>query len=138
MIFGWINTLILLAISVLHVYWAVGGRWAHQAALPVMENGDMPKPGSFMTFMVAVAVALMAVLHLLRMNVIETSISSQRLNFGLYGLTVVFTLRAIGEFRYVGFFKRPSTSRFAYLDTRFYSPLCLLIAINALFTNLMI
>lgn len=37
-------------------------------------------------------------------------------------------LRGVGEFRYVGLFKRVKGSRFARNDTRFYSPLCLMLA----------
>jgi lipopolysaccharide/colanic/teichoic acid biosynthesis glycosyltransferase len=36
--------------------------------------------------------------------------------------------RAVGEFKYVGFFKRVRDSKFATLDTFVYSPLCLLLA----------
>jgi hypothetical protein len=39
-------------------------------------------------------------------------------------LAAVFALRAIGDFRYVGFFKRVRNTGFARLDTRAYSPLC--------------
>lgn len=42
---------------------------------------------------------------------------------------VAALLRSIGDFRYVGFFKRARGSRFAELDTRFYSPLCLPLAL---------
>jgi hypothetical protein len=41
--------------------------------------------------------------------------------------------RAIGEFRYVGFFKRVRGSRFARLDTLLYSPLRLLLAVGVAF-----
>ena len=44
----------------------------------------------------------------------------------------VFTLRAVGDFRLVGFFKRPSDSRFARRDTRLYSPLCLALGLALL------
>ena len=37
-------------------------------------------------------------------------------------------MRAIGDFRYVGFFKRVRGSRFARMDTTLYSPLCLALA----------
>jgi len=40
-------------------------------------------------------------------------------------LALVLLLRAIGDFRLVGFFKRIRGSRFARLDTVLYSPLCL-------------
>jgi hypothetical protein len=36
--------------------------------------------------------------------------------------------RAIGDFKYLGLFKRVRGSRFATLDTFVYSPLCLLLA----------
>jgi hypothetical protein len=36
----------------------------------------------------------------------------------------VFGLRAIGDFRYLGFFKRVTGTRFARADTLIYSPLC--------------
>ena len=38
-------------------------------------------------------------------------------------IAAAFALRAIGDFRYVGFFKRIRDSRFAHLDTIAYSPL---------------
>jgi len=45
-----------------------------------------------------------------------------------YALALGLLARAIGEFKYVGFFKRVRGSRFATLDTFVYSPLCLLLA----------
>ncbi len=36
--------------------------------------------------------------------------------------------RAVGDFKYVGFFKKLRDSRFATLDSWLYSPLCLLLA----------
>jgi len=41
----------------------------------------------------------------------------------------VFALRAIGDFRHVGFFKRVRGCRFARLDTLAYSPLCTALAL---------
>ena len=43
-------------------------------------------------------------------------------------IATAFTLRAVGEFKYVGFFKRIRGTQFARMDTRFYSPLCLGVA----------
>jgi hypothetical protein len=47
---------------------------------------------------------------------------------GLWLVAGTFLLRAIGDFHYVGFFKRQRESRFAKLDTLVYSPICLLLA----------
>jgi hypothetical protein len=47
-----------------------------------------------------------------------------------YGLALGLLLRAVGEFRYVGLFKRVRGTKFAVLDTYVYSPLCLLLAVG--------
>jgi hypothetical protein len=47
-----------------------------------------------------------------------------------YLLALGLLARAVGEFRYVGFFKRVRGSRFARLDTLIYSPVCLLLAVG--------
>jgi hypothetical protein len=48
---------------------------------------------------------------------------------GLWLIAGVFMLRAIGEFKYVGFFKKVRKTAFGLNDTKFYSPLCLLIGL---------
>jgi hypothetical protein len=48
---------------------------------------------------------------------------------GVWAMAAIFTVRAIGDFRYVGFFKTVRNTRFAELDTLVYTPLCLLLAI---------
>ena len=46
-------------------------------------------------------------------------------------------LRAFGDFKHVGFFKTSKNSRFSALDTRYYSPLCLLLGILILVLELL-
>jgi len=41
----------------------------------------------------------------------------------------IFLLRAIGDFNYVGFFKKIKDTNFGKMDSKYYSPLCLVIAI---------
>ena len=43
-------------------------------------------------------------------------------------LSLVFCVRAVGDFRFVGFFKRVRGTPFAIWDTRLFSPLYLLLA----------
>jgi hypothetical protein len=50
---------------------------------------------------------------------------------GLWGLALVFMLRAVGNLRTFGFFKNITGTPFARWDTWLYSPLCLLIALLA-------
>lgn len=52
------------------------------------------------------------------------------LTWSAYALSLGLFLRAIGEFRLVGFFKRVRGTRFAQLDTLAFSPLCLLLSVG--------
>jgi hypothetical protein len=55
---------------------------------------------------------------------------------GIWVLAAVFAARAVGDFRYVGFFKRVRDSRFARRDSRLFSPLCAAIALAAAMVGL--
>ena len=55
---------------------------------------------------------------------------------GLWIIAGIFILRAIGDFRYVGFFKSVKQSAFARADSRYYSPLCLLIGVLGIMIEL--
>ena len=52
--------------------------------------------------------------------------------YGNLAIGGIFLLRAVGDFRYVGFFKKVKNTAFARNDTRYYSPLCLLLGVIAL------
>ena len=47
---------------------------------------------------------------------------------GVWAVSVVYLARSIGEFCYLGFFKKVRHTDFGRLDTLIYSPLCLLVA----------
>ena len=111
-------TAILLALAALHVYWALGGRWGIAHTIPTINQRPVINPGPLATFVVAALLTLAAWL-----------VASRTLTtLAPWTLSLVFALRAIGEFRLVGFFKRIKGTDFARWDTRLYSPLCLLMA----------
>jgi Protein of unknown function (DUF3995) len=128
-----INALIFIAIAALHVYWAAGGsKWA-DAVLPEMP-GNAQKlfiPGKLITLAVAVGLLFFAFISL-GINGLFSSFLSNR--FFLYGNAVVgiiFLLRAIGDFKYAGFFKKVKETMFARNDTKYFTPLCTIISIIA-------
>ncbi|TAE33558.1 MAG: DUF3995 domain-containing protein [Cytophagales bacterium] len=131
MIFALLNTAILLLLSLLHAYWGFGGRWGWNEALPERDGVKVLKPHAFDCFVVAAGLAAFAGLHLHRIGLLQVSLPDWLTQYGLWAVGGLFLLRALGDFRYVGLFKRIRNSRFAYLDTRFYVPLCLLLALNA-------
>lgn len=138
--FPLLNTLILLAISGIHFFWAFGGRWGAEAAIPTNKEGKSVLtnsgqfPGVFATLIVAFGILAMALLHLEKVQMLSLPIPAWINAYGLKIIAGIFLLHAIGDFRYVGFFKKIKETKFADLDTKYYSPLCLVLSINAFIT----
>ena len=119
---------VLLLIALLHVYWALGGRVSFGAAIPSVGGVAVFTPSPAATFAVAVAIAGAALVVALAGGVVTLPLPSWSY-VGAAGLLVlVFAARAIGDFRFVGFFKTRGDGAFAQLDTWLFSPLCLVLA----------
>jgi hypothetical protein len=124
-----ILSFIFFFLSGLHIYWGLGGRRGLAAAVPRKANGAKRiNPSAFDCFVVAFLLLGAGIFVLVRAHLLSINLPSWLLHTGSWVLLVIFTARAIGEFRYVGFFKKVKSSRFARLDTKYYSPLCVLIA----------
>lgn len=118
-----------LCLSLVHFYWAFGGRIGVAAAIPERDGKPAFQPSTLATLAVAVGLALCAVVvaHAAGLSLpFPRSVSVWLTR----ALAVVLFLRAIGDFRLVGFLKRVRGTRFARLDTAVYSPLCLALAIG--------
>lgn len=114
-------------LSCLHVYWAFGGTWASQKVVPLKPDGTpLFSPGPGITLIVALLFFLGASYYLTGL----VGLHSFQGAFAYPGwmIALIFLLRSIGDFRYVGFLKRVGGSDFARLDTLLYSPLCLMLS----------
>jgi hypothetical protein len=120
---------IFLVLSGVHFYWLLGGKWGLGSAIPTNLNGrPLIQPGPLATLAVAVGLLFMGLATLLRGGLLQFDWLSNRVGeWAVWGVAVVFLLRAVGDFKYVGFFKKEKGSLFARMDTRYYSPLCLAI-----------
>jgi protein-S-isoprenylcysteine O-methyltransferase Ste14 len=135
MVFAFTNFAILLVVSIIHIYWGLGGHWGLRESLPERNDIAAFQPGRVATLVVAVIFGGIALFYLYKagqFSLVDSFIPNWLSNYGLWLLAAVFLLRAIGDFHYVGFTKRIRNSRFAELDTKFYSPLCLLLSANTL------
>ncbi|MEO4010454.1 DUF3995 domain-containing protein [Chromobacterium piscinae] len=110
------------------MFW--GGSTGFSSAIPEVDGRKLFQPSAIGTAIVALLLALSAVAIVLHEGRFfpETSWLARLLKWGLLALSAGMLLRGVGEFRYVGLFKRVKGSRFARNDTRFYSPLCLMLA----------
>lgn len=86
-------------------------------------------PGLLPTFIVAFGLLGFGLFILVKSGLINFNFPMWLDNYGLWIIASVFILRAIGEFNYVGFFKKIKHKKFGQNDTKFYSPLCLTIGI---------
>lgn len=128
--------LIFLFLSALHIYWGFGGKWGNGAVIPTKyDNSKMMMPGPIPTFTVAAGLLFFGVVVFL--NSFDLHLNSIPgigviRKYGLGLIAAIFILRAVGEFNYLGFFKKHKNTNFGRNDTRYYSPLCLLIGILAI------
>jgi uncharacterized protein DUF3995 len=132
MIAGAAAIVILLLAAAVHVYWAAGGKAGKAAAVPTAAGRAVIKPSAMSTAMVAAGLCVMAALVALRIGWLKlpgVAADHVLLQIAVWLIAAVFALRAVGDFRYVGFFKRTRDSKFARLDTLAYSPLCAALAV---------
>ncbi len=115
---------VLAGLSAVHLYWAFGGRRGQDAVVPTVDGRPRFSPSRTATVVVATLLALSAVL-------VAGGVArwSPRFAFrvGSAGVGLVLVARAVGEGRYVGFFKRELGTEFARRDSWLYSPLCLVL-----------
>jgi len=133
---------VFVALSLLHVYWACGGRWGWDAALPEQPARAAPAsatariklftPSRAATLRVAGALATVGLLVSLRAGLFAPPLRHWVLTTTLTIAAVVFLLRALGDFHWVGFFKQDSHSTFACWDTAVFSPLCVALGVGLL------
>lgn len=136
MILSLINAIILIIISAIHFYWAFGGKWATDRVFPEIKSTKPIKPSILATVVVAFAFLGFAIVYLNKINLFSIRLPQVIEQYGTWVLSVVFIIRAIGEFKYVGFFKTMKDSKFAEMDTKFYSPLCLYLGLSSLIISL--
>ena len=129
--FSSLNASILLIISLLHAYWMLGGQWGFAAALPTDESGkQMLNPKVFDCGMVAIGLMCMSIYVFSISKIINLPLPNVVSKYGIWVIALIFLARAIGDFKYVGFFKKIKNTRFAELDSRFYTPLCLYLGLT--------
>lgn len=121
---------VLSALAVLHIAWALGSQRGFTAAIPEIDGEPAFRPGRGMTLAVAALLLVAAALCAWQGGLLGF-IPSRLSTVGAWMLAMLFAVRAVGDFRLVGFFKRVQGTRFARMDTRVYSPLCAVIAVLA-------
>ena len=115
------DSFIFIVLGLVHFYWAFGGTFAFNNALPATREGvKLFNPGKFLTIVVGIVLLFLAYMVLK----IESSI---------FILVILCAIRVIGDFHYVGFLKKIKFTSFAVYDTKYFSPLCFYLAVSLAF-----
>lgn len=121
---------VFLFLAGLHVFWAL--TLVPDGVRPTFADEPLPQPQPLLTSSVALPLTLAAVVVLARAGLILGRLPAWVPRVGCWGLGLIMVFRAVGELRFVGFFKSIRDTRFAVWDTWLYSPLCLLLGLGAL------
>ena len=127
----------LALLGMIHVYWALGGRIGADAAVPERPGSAHAISGHLLftpsrgaTLLVAAALLAAALVVLGCAGAVALPLPHWALRAGVALLAGLMFLRAIGDGCWVGLLKRVRGTRFAYLDTWLFVPLCLLLGVG--------
>ena len=121
---------VFVVLGVWHFHMALNHTSGESGAVPSVAGKPLFVPSKLMTVAVGVVLLLFAALVVATAGMLSIGLSPWLLVLLSYALALGLLARAVGEFKYVGFFKRVRGSRFATLDSYVFSPLCLLLAIG--------
>jgi len=137
MILSILLSILLIGLGLIHFNWVVGGNFGFSESLPTKENGErVLNPKKIDSAIVGIGLTAFGFFYLLKSGVIEFIIPGWIMAYGSWIIPIIFLLRAIGEFKYVGFFKKIKKTEFGKLDTKLFSPLCLIIGIFGIIIEL--
>ncbi|TYP74642.1 DUF3995 domain-containing protein [Paenibacillus methanolicus] len=134
---AWIVGFTLMLLSGIHLYWLAGGKKGMAAALPGTGSKPLFRPTMAATGAVAIALAAAGWFVFALGGVANRSMVPDFLfPFGGWALSAVFILRAVGDLRWVGIFKKHKGTSFARWDSALYTPLCVCLGIGLMWITL--
>jgi hypothetical protein len=122
---------LFLVLALWHVWMAFGPAMdGVSGGVPSVGGKPLFVPSRATTLVVAVGLLLLGGLVAATAGLVPIGIPLNLLSWMSYALAAGLFARAVGEFRYVGFFKRVRGTPFARMDTLFYSPLCVALGVG--------
>ncbi|MFN2425797.1 MAG: DUF3995 domain-containing protein [Candidatus Binatia bacterium] len=124
--------LCLFTLATVHFYWGLCCIDGRPMLVPELDGKPAYKPRNSDYLDVASALVLACVIVAARGEVVHSPMPVAWTNTATFAVGAVLIARAIGDFRFVGFFKRVHDTRFAEWDTRLFSPVSLLLGVATL------
>ena len=124
---------VFAGIALWHFRMAMQPMTGESSAVPSVDGKPLFVPSRKSTVIVGIVLTLFAALVAATGGIFTVGLPPVLLVWLSYALALGLLARAVGDFKYLGFFKRVRGSAFARLDSLVYSPLCLLLAVGVAF-----
>lgn len=124
---------IFAVLSAVHFFWVFGGVKDNSRVIPTKAGRPLLTPGPLSTAAVGVGLGGAAVVAALMGTPTAMPQYRTTLNLLTLLLVVLFGVRAIGDGKYLGFFKRERGTPFAWWDDRLFAPLCVVLSLGLFF-----
>ena len=127
---AWVISSAFVALALWHFTMALLPRSDMSGAVPSAQGKPLFVPSRAATVAVGIVLLMFSFLVAATARIVTVGVPEAVLSWLCYALAAGLLARAVGDFKYVGFFKPVRDSRFATLDTFVFSPLCLLLALG--------
>lgn len=131
---GVVTASVLVLLSAGHLYWALGGRLGGRlegVLLPEQDGQPVFRPSPAAAVGAAIVLLAAAAVLAIRAGALDSPFGEPTVRWAARAVAAVFLLRSIGDFRWVGFFRRVRGTRFAYWDARVYTPVAFALGVGA-------
>ncbi len=121
-------SIIMLLIAIIHVYWAMGGNWpakerTRQGLIDQFVGRGTEFPSTSITLFVTIFFLIMAIIPLIKVQLIQVPISDSYIHNISILFSIVFLLRGLAG--HLPAMRKRATSIFNYYNIRVYNPLCI-------------
>jgi hypothetical protein len=104
MILSILLSIIFFVLGIIHLNWVIGGKFGFMESLPTKESGErVLNPKKNDSGIVGIGLIGFGLFYLMKVDLINFNQPDWILKYGSWIIPSIFILRAIGEFKYVGF-----------------------------------
>ena len=126
------NSVVFFLLGALHFYWAVGGKWATDVVVPTKPTSEkLFNTSALSCVIVGSGLWLMSFVHVANAGLIFKGSDFTIFRYCTLAIAIIFLVRFMGDFKWVGLFKKVKGTSFAKNDALYYSPLCLFLSISS-------
>jgi hypothetical protein len=89
-------------------------------------------PSTTASLIIASGLLFFALITIGNQGLFERYLKRKYFRYGNLIIAIIFFIRAVGDFKFIGFFKTIKSTRFGINDTQIFSPLCIIISLLSL------